>query len=292
MEEFHSCKLAIQDCYDSQTFSIAHLHKEEATMDMHIHDCYELYYSISGGRQFLINNRLYQIEPGDLFIINQYESHRIAQIDDNVHERIIIDIHPEYLRQISTKETDLNYCFTDRDGTGSNRLHLDTAQQNKFMYFVKKMVNASGFGHDITEYITFTELMIMINYEWISQSKQMKMQNDDSNYNKFQFNEQVCKILEYINNHINETITLEYLSKEFYLSESYLCRIFKATTGTTINKYVIARRINISKALLNEGLSVNEVFEKSGFSDYSSFFKSFTKYVGVSPKKYASLSHS
>ena len=54
---------------------------------MHIHDCYELYYSISGGRQFLIDNRFYAIAPGDLFIINQYESHKLTQIDNHVHER-------------------------------------------------------------------------------------------------------------------------------------------------------------------------------------------------------------
>jgi AraC-like DNA-binding protein len=33
-----------------------------------------------------------------------------------------------------------------------------------------------------------------------------------------------------------------------------------------------------------------EAFERSGFTDYSNFFKAFTKAVGVSPKKYASLS--
>ena len=71
MEELYSCKEAMENCAASQTFAIAHLYKEEKAMDMHIHDCYELYYSISGGKQFLIDNRFYSIAPGDLFIINQ-----------------------------------------------------------------------------------------------------------------------------------------------------------------------------------------------------------------------------
>ena len=54
MEEVNSCKTAIENCERTRTFSIAHLYKEEKAMDMHIHDCYELYYSISGGKQFLI----------------------------------------------------------------------------------------------------------------------------------------------------------------------------------------------------------------------------------------------
>ena len=72
MEEFSSCKTAIERCLSTKAFAIAHLYQEEKAMDMHIHDCYELYYSISGGKQFLIDNRFYAIAPGDLFIINQY----------------------------------------------------------------------------------------------------------------------------------------------------------------------------------------------------------------------------
>ncbi len=56
MEELTSCKTAIDNCKTSGTFAIAHLYKEEKAMDMHIHDCYEIYYSICGGKQFLIDN--------------------------------------------------------------------------------------------------------------------------------------------------------------------------------------------------------------------------------------------
>lgn len=58
MEEVSSCKIAMDNCTRTKTFSIAHLYKEEKAMEMHIHDCCELYYSISGGKQFLIDNPL------------------------------------------------------------------------------------------------------------------------------------------------------------------------------------------------------------------------------------------
>ena len=106
----------------------------------------------------------------------------------------------------------------------------------------------------------------------------------------YKYNHQVDDILAYINQNIAQPITVEHLAGHFYLSESYICRIFKAATGTTINKYITARRISIAKSHLNEGLTVSEAFERSGFTDYSNFFKAFTKAVGVSPKKYASLS--
>ena len=69
-------------------------------MDMHIHDCYEIYYSISGGKQFLIDNSFYRILPGDIFFINQYESHYITQVDSQIHERIVFSIYPEFLKSL------------------------------------------------------------------------------------------------------------------------------------------------------------------------------------------------
>ena len=106
-------------------------------------------------------------------------------------------------------------------------------------------------------------------------------------YYKYQDQYQVDEILSYINTHISENLTLEELSAHFFLSSSYLCRIFKATTGTTINKYITAKRITISKSLLSQGHSVNEACEACGFNDYSNYLKAFTKAVGISPKKYA-----
>ena len=87
-------------------------------------------------------------------------------------------------------------------------------------------------------------------------------------------------------------ISIDDLANNFYLSSSYICRIFKAATGTTINKYVTARRISIAKSLLSDGESVNSVCEKCGFNDYSNFLKTFKKAVGISPKKYSNFSTS
>lgn len=283
MEELYSCKQAMENCSASQTFAIAHLYKEEKAMDMHIHDCYEIYYSISGGKQFLIDNRFYTIEPGDIFIINQYESHKITQVDKMVHERIVLSIHPEYTKRLSSSETDLDACFSDRPEDFSHKLSLNKEQQNRFLYYINKITKADGFGHDIIEQTAFMELMVMLHAAFRTSHVQAPIGN-------YIYNQQVDDILAFINTNIATPITIEQLSKEFYLSESYICRIFKSATGTTINKYVNARRISIAKSLLSSGVGVTEAYEKSGFTDYSNFFKAFTKAVGISPKKYAQCS--
>lgn len=283
MNELYSCRQAIDQCAATHTFAIAHLYKEEKTMDMHIHDCYEIYYSVSGGKQFLIDNKLYTIEPGDLFVINQYESHKITQADKMTHERIVLSIHPEYPKRLSSSETNLDACFSARPDTFSHKIPLNKEQQKRFLYYVNKITGAEGYACDIYEQTAFMELLVLIN------RLALACHVPETPVSCIH-NQQVDDILAYLNLHIASPITLSQLAGEFFLSESYLCRIFKAATGTTINKYITARRISIAKALLSDGCSVMEAYEKSGFTDYSAFFKAFTRAVGISPKKYAQCS--
>lgn len=285
MKLFSSCKEAVADCLANKYVSIAHLYREEKSLDMHIHDCYELYYSISGGKQFLIDGTCYQIQPGDIFVINPFESHRLLQVDSEVHERIVLSIDPEFLSQLSSEKTDLTYCFSTRTAEYGNKITLNKEEQKRFRYYIDKMVNSEGFGQDLMEQARFLELMVFLNKRYFDTHATKKAENKASGYQV-----QVNDILAYINLHIAEVISIEKLAEHFYLSESYICRVFKAETGTTINKYMTGRRISIAKSLLVDGLNVNEVCDKCGYNDYSNFIRTFTKVVGVSPKKYALLS--
>lgn len=281
MKELNSCKEAMSSSIENKYFSIAHLYKDEKAMEMHIHDCYEVYFSISGGKQFLIDNKVYDIAPGDLFLINQYDSHYLTQIEKEKHERIVIMIDPDYMKEISSKETNLDACFQERNEKFSHKISLTSEQQSRFLYFVNKILTSNGYGHDLLERATFTELFVLIN-QIVNEKNSDKVEDRPSTYN-----EQVDAILSYLNNNIQYPISIGDLSKQFYISESYICRIFKSATGTTINKYMTARRISIAKSLLAEGIGVSDVCEKCGFSDYSNFLKAFTKSVGISPKKYS-----
>lgn len=288
MEEFSSCKQAMAACAKSKTFALAHLFQEEKVMEMHIHDCYEIYYSISGGKQFLIGNKFYPIQPGDVFLINQYESHYITQIDKIVHERIVLSIHPDYLKQLSSEKTNLDSCFSNHPPQFSHRFSLNKDQQTRFLFYINKLKSAHGFGSDILEQAFFMELLVMLNA--IAEAGAVPAPENTPSPTLPAYNHQVDEILTYINQNLSSAITIEQLASHFFLSESYICRIFKAATGTTINKYITARRLSIAKARLSEGASVNEAWEQSGFADYSNFLRSFTKAMGVSPKKYAQYS--
>ena len=287
MKEFSSCKLAMQSCMESKSFAVAHLYNDDKPMEMHIHDCYEIYYSVSGGKQFLIDNRFYDIQQGDIFFINQYESHYLSQIDQAVLERFVIAVHPDFLTSLSSEKTDLNLCFHFRSDELSHKLHLTEEEQNRFRYFVHKLNGLTGFGSDLEDKAVFTELMVFLNRIFYQRTESRREPEEVPSYHT-----QVDEILTFINQNISSPLSIEDLSGHFFLSSSYLCRIFKAATGTTINKYITAKRITVAKSLLSSGYSVTETCERCGFNDYSNFLKAFTKAVGISPKKYAQCSAS
>ena len=152
MKASSSCKESMKNCMENHSFAFAHLYNDEKAMDMHIHDCYEIYYSISGGKQFLIDNCFYDIQNGDLFLINQFESHYLSQIDMQKHERIIVSIDPDYLKQISTPATDLDRCFHFRETEMPHRLHLSAEEQRRFLYYIHRFPDNTGLGEDVLDH--------------------------------------------------------------------------------------------------------------------------------------------
>ncbi len=286
MHIFNSCKESSQYCLDTQTFGIAHLYNTEKTSDIHIHDCYEIYYSIAGGKQFLINDCVYDFAPNDIFFINNFETHHIQSLVDKEHERIVIHVHPRYLKELSTEQTNLEYCFTCREGCCNNKVTMTADEQKRFLYFINQLSSRNQYGQDLLDYTTFIRLMVFLNDIFTRQMNgNIETKPSTGNYNQ-KFND----IISYINQHLSEELTIQMLAEKFFLSSSHLCAIFKTETGITIKKYILAQRINLAKSLLTSGYTTSETCEMCGFNDYSNFYKTFTKMVGISPRAYAQFS--
>ena len=202
-----SCKEAIDSCLATRSFAVAHLYNDEKPMKIHIHDCYEIYFSISGGKQFLIDNRFYDFKPGDIFFINQYESHYLSQIDNVTHERIILSIHPDYLKQLSTVFTDLDYCFSCRSTGFGHQLSLSSEEQKRFLYYIHRFSESAPFGQDLLDQAYFTELMVYLNHLFLLRcSRDFRFQSDQAVLSvtaeapAFRHG-QIDEILSYINQH-------------------------------------------------------------------------------------------
>jgi len=89
-------------------------------------------------------------------------------------------------------------------------------------------------------------------------------------------------IKEYIDKNFQENISLFSLSEKFSISEKYLSKLFKSYTGENYISYVNRIRVNTALKMLAEtNLSIQEISEACGYSDYTYFARVFKKLVGV-----------
>lgn len=91
----------------------------------------------------------------------------------------------------------------------------------------------------------------------------------------------------YIEDHLKENLSPEYLSIKFGYNKQYLCRRFKEYTGKTICRYTVSARIqSILPVLRDSERSICEIAYESGFNDLSYFNRCFRKIMGISPSEY------
>jgi AraC-like DNA-binding protein/quercetin dioxygenase-like cupin family protein len=81
----------------------------------------------------------------------------------------------------------------------------------------------------------------------------------------------------------NDAKTLAEWSSRTGMSERTLLRRFKEETGLTVGHWVQHARVQLAAAQLAEGASVKQAAAIAGYDSVSSFIKSFTRIMGVTP---------
>lgn len=97
----------------------------------------------------------------------------------------------------------------------------------------------------------------------------------------------VAAVTNYINHHISEPITVEAMSKEFFMSRSYLSKRFKAESNITLTDFILSKKTEEAKRLLrytNNSLTAISLY--LGFSSPGHFSRVFRKYVSITPNEY------
>ena len=91
----------------------------------------------------------------------------------------------------------------------------------------------------------------------------------------------------YIDEHLSEDIQIETLCAELKIGRTKLYEIFRKERNIGVSKYILKRRMHRAKKLIKTSeLSVTEISQSVGFSDYNYFSKVFKKIYGRSPKSY------
>lgn len=95
------------------------------------------------------------------------------------------------------------------------------------------------------------------------------------------------KVLDYVDNHLNQELSLETMASDVGLTTYYFARLFKQSTGKSFHQYVIYQRVENAKQLLQQSeLAIAQIAAECGFANPSHLAFHFKRIVGVTPKKF------
>ena len=249
-------------------------------VSLHHHDYYECYFFISGQVTYVIEGKSYSLMPGDIILINSKELHQAIIHNKEVpYERMVLWLDQTFLNSLCTETTDLKRCFEDVEK--KNVIRADVESQQEIRAIFTKLLNLENYkemGRDLLYKVYITELLISLNNLLFYQHEKYSIEIEKSNL--------IDKIINYINNHLEEEIRIDDLSSQFFISKFHLLREFKKHSGTTIHKFIVQKKLILAKELILSGMPIIQVYERCGFGDYSNFFRAFKNEYGVTPKQF------
>ena len=258
----------------------------------HLHDGYEIYFACTGARQFIINGTAYSINDNDIFIIPPLTAHNLCPEAGKTYERYIVHVEPRglaFLDSVIEINSHLFELFNINGIEKRYKIMLDPQESCQYRellhrtYFASKELTYTVALLQFSGIIEFLTLLSEKLYRSFYSERIQFMQNPVQS-------DVISRAMEYIEDHLSEPIIIDDLCTYLYISQSALYKGFKNVLGITTKKYIIHRKVERAKQLLQEGDNVKTVAEKCGFNDYTNFIRIFSGEVGMPPKKFQMVS--
>ena len=258
-----------------------------SNMGYHIHRHYELLLCLSDDMFLNLGEQYsYSISANTLLLFNNMDLHYYGtKVAGAENKRYVMYFEPSYVGYLSTAHVNLLECFLFRPFESSQILKLTKDQSSSLQKRFDQIINVQNqpeekcYGKELHLQLLVAELLLTVN-TWYHETYHLSTTPSVRN------RKVVYEIIDYINHNYEEEITLDFLSKQFFINKYSLCEMFRNVVGSSPNQYLINCRIMKAKELLISGESVDSVCGKAGFRNLSHFSRIFKEKVGQSPKKY------
>ncbi|MDT2833855.1 AraC family transcriptional regulator [Vagococcus carniphilus] len=250
------------------------------------HDFWELVYVDKGEVEVSADGINYQLSEGDIIFHRPNEFHTIGGngiVASNVlvisfvsHSPVMTFFEKKIMKLTENERKILGSFIRE-----SKRVFVDDLGR---LYQESNRLASPVIGAEQMMYLYLQQFLIQlirvelepVNFE--RSTGMLKKTFKDSTINK---------IILYLQENMSQTVLLDDICNEFYLSKTYLKRFFKNETGYTVMTYLKALRMEEAKKLIREdNLSFTEIAQQLGFDSVHYFSTSFKKYEGLSPSDY------
>lgn len=252
---------------------------------LHAHDYYQLIYCQRGKGKIQIGEREFSVTPGRAYLVLPMAMHSISPEEGMRITEVKFEIYSDELsKAIGELPEEI-----DIDEHVSLRLSLKE--------IVREGLSGALFSHESTNAALTLFLIRLL--------REHNVKADDMGIQSYYFNRSpgkesepsgtadtdFLKVLDYIEKHLSEEITLDDLSRIAHFEKTYLITRFKEIWGLSPMKYVNTMRIERAKVLLRQSeKSITEIAYETGFGSIHYFSRYFKESVGITPNEYRAKS--
>jgi YesN/AraC family two-component response regulator len=240
-------------------------------LSKHFHNQYEIYYLLEGERYYFIDKDTYHVKQGSLVFIDRNQIHKTGATNQTYHDRILILISADELEPFSSMISTINIPSFFAKHFGVLELNENGRRyvENLLFSIMDELQNKLS-AYEFTIKAKLMELLI-----FAVRCRNGETSTFQATTSKTVKHIKVHEIAEYITSNYKDKISLTDISEEFFISKSYLSRIFKEVTGFTVHEYINIVRVRKAQYLLENTTHSITYFEKV-----------FKQYFETSPLKY------
>lgn len=257
------------------------------TAEMHSHHELELSWVRSGRGVYHIGDRQYDVAPGDVFLLNNTESHGLFLPESGKLDQLVIHFRPSFIWNSLSNDIDYNFLliFFERSEHFSNRLDREnpaTAHIGELIHDMAREFEEQKICYELLIKIKLQTIFaeIIRNYDYIDNKKAVKpLPESDIN--------QLNEVLRYIDAHLDGELRLARLAEIAHVSPAYFSTLFKRFNGQSPVEYIVYKRVQRAiEYIRTTNRSLTEISLSCGFNNSTNFYKAFHKVTGHTPAYY------
>lgn len=253
-----------------------------AHMQLHSHTFYELIYCCNScGAEYLVGSQRYRLQEGDLVFVPPGISHRplLPENMETPYSRYVLWLSPEFMERFAGL---FPYPFTEKQASAS-MLRTGGTPWAWLGDLFRAGVEETERQADGWEAAVVGNTVTLLT--------QIKRATDERTARtmKAEKPELLDRIMSFVEENYREPITIGQLATRFFVSSSTISHLFQRKLGVSFYRYVTQRRLIAAKNLIEKGVLLEEVAQRTGFQDYSGFYRAFRQEYGISPRQYRNL---
>lgn len=253
------------------TFYSFHPKKPEDARE-HTHRHFEIFILLEGHCTYRAKGKEYVLHPTEAIIIPPHSGHRVVYDDFSENDPLLRGLFFRFVLEPGSEYAEL-YGFL-------NKIRTVILNASPEIITLIHTINHHEAIFTEEEFSllkkAYTIQLLLLLFKFFSEYADIPPQRVDHT---------TLHVLAYINQHLIDKLSVEKIADLFSFTKSHISAVFKKDMGISVMQYIKQRRMVLADSLLYGGEKPIQAMYKSGYSDYSNFFKDFVACHGVTPKQ-------